>query len=168
VPVKSAFIRGQTVSPVYSAAFMSTDTSSPAITTESESAPARHPGWFFNPYVQLAVSTLLTASSHVFLKKGSHVLASDAWFGWAALSSPWTWAGIAAMVTSLFSWLYALRFVALNIAFNLAAILHALVPLCGWLFLHETIGLKRGLGIALVVSGVLVIAQAAYEAEEKL
>ena len=72
------------------------------------------------------------------------------------------------MVTSLFSWLYALRFVALNIAFNLAAILHAIVPLCGWLVLHETIGLKRGCGIALVVVGVLVIARAAYEAEEKL
>ncbi len=149
----------------------STETRNPepgAASELEEPAAAPRKGWFFNPYLQLAVSIALTAASHVFLKRGSPEVSADAWFGWESLRSPWTWMGIVAMVTSLFSWLYALRFVALNIAFNLAAILHAIVPLCGWIFLHETIGLKRGFGIALVVSGVLVIAKAAYEAEEKL
>jgi len=137
-------------------------------TTEPEPPPVPRRGWFFNPYLQVALSILLTAASHVFLKRGSDVVSPDAWFGIEGLRSIWTWFGIVAMVTSLLSWLYALRFVALNIAFNLAAILHALVPLCGWIFFHEKIGWQRGAGILLVVAGVFVIAKAAYEAEEKL
>ncbi len=125
--------------------------------------------WYLNPYVQMSLSIALSASAHILLKRGAqdHVSA-DAWFAIDGLRSGWVWLGILAMVSSLGSWLYALRFVPLNIAFNLAGVIHAIVPLGGCLFFHETIGLQRGIGIGLVVAGVMVIAQIAGEAEEKL
>ena len=72
------------------------------------------------------------------------------------------------MVTSLFSWLYGLRFVPLNIAFNLAGLVQVLVPLAAWLLLGERIGATRLCGIALVCAGVLIVARPLMRVEEKL
>ncbi len=95
-------------------------------------------------------------------------ISEDAWFGLSGLRSLWVWGGIVSMVVSLFSWLYALRFVPLNIAFNLAGATQLFVPLGGLLFLHESISAKRWAGILIVMVGVIVVAGAAGEAEEKL
>ena len=61
-----------------------------------------------------------------------------------------------------------LRFVPLNIAFNLSNIVHVFVPLSSWLVLGENISEKRWLGIALVLCGIFVIAKPLVKIEEKL
>ena len=66
------------------------------------------------------------------------------------------------------SWLYALRFLALSVAFALSGAIHALVPIGCWMFLGETISWKRWMGIAMVVAGVVVSAKPATIVEEKL
>jgi len=76
--------------------------------------------------------------------------------------------GILALIVSLGSWLYALRFVPLNVAYNLAGLLHALVPIGCWLFLGEKISLVRVVGIFCVMVGVYVIARPIVHMEERL
>ena len=124
-------------------------------------------GWFFNPYTQILLSIMLSTAAQLCLKKGARAV-TEIWLGIEGLRSGWVWLGIGAMVTSLFSWLYSLRFVPLNIAFNLAGLTQVLVPLASWLFLGEKIGAVRGLGILLVCAGVYIVARPLMQVEEKL
>jgi len=101
------------------------------------------------------------------LKKGARAV-TEIWLGIEGLRSGWVWLGIGAMVTSLFSWLYGLRFVPLNVAFNLAGLVQVLVPLASWLLLGETIGPTRACGILLVCAGVFTVARPLMRVEEKL
>ena len=141
----------------------------PTVPAESGGGPRRRPGWFFHPYSQLLLSIVLSAAAQLFLKKGSDLTTvPEIWMGFEALRSPWVWLGIVAMVASLFSWLYSLKFIALNVAYNLAGFIHVLVPLGSWLLLGEHIGPTRLCGILLVCVGVFVIAQPLMRAEEKL
>jgi len=126
-------------------------------------------GWFFHPYTQLSLSILLAAAAQLFMKKGSNSTTVPAiWLGFEGLRSGWIWLCIAALVSSLFSWLYSLRFVPLNIAYNLAGFTQVLVPLGCWLLLGERIGLGRLCGILLVCAGVFIVAQPLMRVEEKL
>ncbi|HYR57282.1 MAG TPA: EamA family transporter, partial [Chthoniobacteraceae bacterium] len=120
---------------------------------------------FFDPYVQITLSILLSAAAQLFLKRGADAAVGSSWLGIEGLRSGWTWFGITAMVASLFSWLRALRFIPLNIAFNLSGAIHALVPLSSWLLLGEQIGGRRWLGISLVIAGVLLVARPLVRAE---
>jgi drug/metabolite transporter (DMT)-like permease len=131
-----------------------------------EAKPRR--GWFFNPYTQISLSILLSAAAQLCLKKGADDAVPGILLGFEGLRSGWMWLGIGAMVTSLFSWLYSLRFVPLNIAFNLAGLVQVLVPLAAWLLLGEKIGLTRGCGILLVCAGVYIVARPLMRVEEKL
>jgi len=102
------------------------------------------------------------------LKKGADAVTGASWLGVNALASPWTWGGIVTYILSFVSWLYVLRFVPLGIAFALINAVHILVPLASWFFLHETISIGRWTGIALVLAGIILIAQTVAAAEEKL
>lgn len=124
--------------------------------------------WFLQPRVQLTISIIFSGIAQLFLKLGSAVVSEKAWFGIGALASGWTWIGILAMIASLLSWLYALRFIPLNVAFNLAGAVQVLVPLMSWIFLGESIIPIRWAGILLVLAGVVVIAKPTGEVEEKL
>lgn len=127
-------------------------------------------GWFLNPYVQIAIGAVLVAASELMLKKGASAVAFErpGWFGVAALSSWWTWAGIVCYIASFLSWLHVLRFVPLSIAFPLINVVHVLVPLGALLFLHEPVSFRRWIGIGLILVGILAIMQPATSAEAKL
>ena len=125
-------------------------------------------GWFFNPYMQISLSILLSAAAQLCLKRGADNSVPEIWLGVEGLRSGWVWLGILAMVTSLISWLYGLRFVALNIAVNLGGVVQVLVPLGGWLLLGEHIGPTRACGIILVCAGVFTVARPLTMMEEKL
>ena len=126
-------------------------------------------GWFFHPYTQLSLSILLSAVAQLCMKKGATTsVVPEIWLGIGGLRSGWVWLCIAAMVMSLFSWLYSLRFVPLNIAYNLAGFIQVLVPLGCWLLLGERIGPTRLCGILLVCVGVFVVAKPLMHVEEKL
>ena len=121
-----------------------------------------------HPNVQMGLSILLSAAAQILLKIGVGDHGDGGVMDFAALRSGWVWLGIASMIGSLFSWLYALRFVALSVAFTLAGAIQALVPLASWIFLGETISIMRWVGISLVIAGVVISAKPATVVEEKL
>ena len=138
---------------------------------EAETAGPEKPrkGWFFHPYTQILLSIVFSAAAQLFLKKGADPkTVTEIWLGVAGLRSGWVWLGIVGMVVSLFCWLYSLRFIPLNVAYNLAGLIQVLVPVGSWLFLGEKIGYMRGLGILLVCAGVAIVAQPLMQMEEKL
>jgi undecaprenyl phosphate-alpha-L-ara4N flippase subunit ArnE len=130
--------------------------------------PSTIPRGFFNPYLQIALGAILVTASELMLKKGADAVTTASWLGVNALASPWTWGGIVTYILSFASWLYVLRFVPLGIAFALINAVHILVPLSSWFFLHEHISVGRWTGIALVLSGIVLIGQTVATAEKKL
>ena len=130
--------------------------------------PAR--GLFWNPYLQIFLTVLLTAAAQILLKVGADASAANnslwSWLGVAELGSGWTWLGILAFVASFGGWLYALRFLPLSVAFTLTNGVHIFVPLGSWLFLDEHISLLRGGGIGVIVAGILLLAQSVAKVEE--
>ena len=122
--------------------------------------PKPAPGLFWNPYLQIFLTVLLTAAAQLLLKIGANFSASD--------DSIWTWLGIFAFVASLAGWLYALRFLPLGLAFALTNGVHIFVPIGSWYFLGEHIGLLRGSGIAIIIAGILFLAQSVAKVEESV
>ena len=136
------------------------------------SLPKPAPGLFWNPFLQLFLTVFLTAVAQVLLKIGANSSAGNdslwSWLGVAELGSGWTWLGVLAFVASFGSWLYALRFLPLGLAFALTNGVHIFVPIGSLLFLGEHIGLLRGSGIVIIITGILLLAQSVAKAEEKV
>lgn len=132
----------------------------------------RAPFGFSNPYLQVFISALLVTAAEVFLKLGASEVAADHsawdWTGINGLRSAWVWAGIVSLVLSFLAWLGALRLLPLNVAYPLANVVHILVPLSSWVFLGESINLRRWCGIALLLAGLLVVAKPVGQIEEQL
>jgi drug/metabolite transporter (DMT)-like permease len=125
-----------------------------------------------NPWLQIAINALIVTASELFLKLGArdtaHLAHRWGWTGFTGLASIWTWLGIVCVILSLMSWLYILRHIPLSIAFPLSNVVHVLVPLSCWIFLHELISTRRWCGIALVLIGLAVVAKPFSRIEEKL
>jgi drug/metabolite transporter (DMT)-like permease len=134
--------------------------------------PRPNPGLFWNPYLQIFLTVMLTSAAQILLKIGADGSAGDnsigSWLGLWELGDGWTWLGIAACVASFGSWLYALRFLPLGLAFTLTNGVHILVPIGSWLFLHEKLGPLRIIGISVIIVGILLLAQSVARAEEKV
>lgn len=134
--------------------------------------PKPAPGLFWNPYLQIFFTVLLTAAAQILLKVGAeHSAGNDSvwsWLGLAELGTGMTWLGILAFVASFGGWLYALRFLPLGLAFALTNGVHIFVPLGSWLFLGEHISLLRGSGICVIIAGILLLAQSVAKAEERV
>ena len=134
--------------------------------------PKPAPGLFWNPYLQIFLTVLLTAAAQLLLKIGANYSAGDdsvwTWVGLAELGSWWTWAGIFAFIASFFGWLYALRFLPLGLAFALTNGVHIFVPIGSLYFLGEHIGLLRASGIVIIIAGILFLAQSVAKVEESV
>src|ERR1700679_3844305 len=134
--------------------------------------PKPAPALFWNPYLQIFLTVLLTAAAQILLKVGAeHSAGNDSvwsWLGLAELGTGMTWLGILAFVASFGGWLYALRFLPLGLAFALTNGVHIFVPLGSWLFLGEHISLLRGSGICVIIAGILLLAQSVAKVEEKV
>jgi multidrug transporter EmrE-like cation transporter len=132
--------------------------------------PAR--GILWNPYFHILLTVVLTSAAQILLKIGADSSAGDAsvgaWLGLNELADGWTWLGILAFVASFGSWLYALRFLPLGLAFSLTNGVHILVPIGSWLVLHERLGPLRIAGISVIIVGILLLAQSVAHAEEKV
>jgi drug/metabolite transporter (DMT)-like permease len=135
--------------------------------------PKPAPGLFWNPYVQIFFTVLLTAAAQILLKVGAdHSAAADnsvwSWLGLKELSSGITWLGILAFIASFGGWLYALRFLPLGLAFALTNGVHIFVPIGSWYFLGDHIGWLRATGILIIIAGILLLAQSVAKVEEKV
>jgi len=125
--------------------------------------------WFCNAYVQIAFGSLTVTASELLMKCGANAQAGAIGvFGFSAMGSAWTWAGIVLYCISFVSWVSVLQKLPLAIAYGLINIVHVLIPLGCWIFLHEVISTQRWSGIAIVLIGMLLIAKPAAQVEQKL
>ena len=127
---------------------------------------------FLNPFVQISLCIVMGTAAEVLLKKGASMTANlpsaVPWLGLTGLSSGWTWLSIIATVLSFFSWMAAIRFLPLGVAFPLTNAVQVRVPLSCWWFLGEGITPWRWCGIALVIAGLMVVAKPYAKLDERL
>jgi undecaprenyl phosphate-alpha-L-ara4N flippase subunit ArnF len=123
------------------------------------------------PYWGVICCALFVTASEVLLKMGvddtQDLHSAPSWAEFQGLVSGWIWAGILCYIVSFVFWLKVLKILPLNIAFNLVNIEHIFVPLASYLFLGEMISPMRAAGIAVVLLGVLVIAESYCRVEER-
>jgi len=127
---------------------------------------------FANPWLILGFEVICVLVYELLQKRGAsataHLSQVWSWIGITALASPLTWLAMSLMIISLLSWLYVLRYIPLSIAFPLSRVVDILVPLSCWFILGEHISGRRWVGIALVISGLILTAKPAARLEEKL
>ena len=127
---------------------------------------------FWNPWLQVAISTGSVAVSELFLKRGAmatiHTSEQWGWTGLTTLASPLVWIGMLLTIVSFLTWLYAIKHLPLSVAFPVSQAVHILIPLSSWLILGERISLIRWGGIALLLCGLVLVAKPVAEIEEKL
>ena len=131
---------------------------------------SRTPGTIFlNAYFQIGLGALLVTASELLMKFGARAQAGAIGvFGLAALTCPQTWIGIILYCLSFVSWIYVLRTIPLGIAYALINVVHILIPIGCWIFLHEAISPQRWMGIALVLAGLVLVAKPVAKVEAKL
>ena len=115
----------------------------------------------------ILVSVTLAAVAQVTLKAGmNHV--TDANGGQLALngeslkqiaSQIWVWAGLAIFAVSAVLWLFALSRANLSFAYPFAALGYVIIVIASILFLNEHVQPVTWVGMALIVGGILLIAQ---------
>lgn len=139
--------------------------------SKQPSAPAPHPRPSRRSYALLAVGVTCVTAAELLFKRGATATAgatdATALFGFSILTSGWTWLGIAAYISASAAWINVLRQMPLHIAFSMMSADQALVPLCAWALLGETISPRRWCGIGLVIVGVYVIARPTSHPEVK-
>ena len=125
---------------------------------------------WLHPHLHLALTIVFVTISEIFLKAGAATSTPEArdWLGTASLGSSQVWIGTVLFVASSVTWIITLRKMPLYLAFMLCSIIHVTIPLCSWLILREHISPQRWAGIALVLSGVWVIARPASRIEERV
>ena len=125
--------------------------------------PDAKPSVFLSPFAQVFLCALLGTTAEVLLKVGATHFspgpAALAWLEPTGLTTGWVWLSILFTILSLFAWMAAIRTLPLSIAFTLSNMVHVLIPLSCWAFLHESISPRRWCGIALVIMGLLIIAK---------
>ena len=117
----------------------------------------------------ILVSVTLAAVAQVTLKAGmNHV--TDASGGQLALngdslrqiaSQVWVWAGLAIFAVSAVLWLFALSRANLSFAYPFAALGYVIIVIASILFLDEHVQPLTWVGVALIIGGILLIAQGA-------
>ncbi len=110
------------------------------------------------------MAALLATVSEILLKKGA--MSGTSLVG--VMGSFWVWIAIPCYISSFYFWFHALRALPLNIAYNLASLEQAFIPLAAWWVLGEKISPMRWVGILLLLIGVCVIAKPMTRLEEKL
>ena len=127
---------------------------------------------FANPWLILGFEVICVLIYELLQKRGASETANLSqvwsWTGLTALTSPLVWLAMLLMIVSLLSWLYVLRYIPLSVAFPLSRVVDVLIPLSCWIILGENISLRRWLGIALVVIGLMLTAKPVARLEEKL
>ena len=113
------------------------------------------------PYLLLLTSVALTAVAQILFKSAIRAMPRDAdllSFLQAVLLSPTVLLGILLFGLGFLIWLVALRDLPVSRAYAFVAFGIVLVTLFGHLFLRESIPLSGGVGMALVVTGLAVMA----------
>ena len=75
------------------------------------------------------------------------------------LGSPVVWAGLALFGLSAVVWLFALSRASLSFAYPFASLSYVLILIFGRFVLHEPVTPLRMAGVALIVAGIVLVAQ---------
>jgi multidrug transporter EmrE-like cation transporter len=106
----------------------------------------------------------LTATAQVLLKMGmsspaiQHAMSTGMRsVYWLALTNPAIWGGMICFGASAGLWLLVLGKLEVSLAYPLVSLGVVLTTLAGILILGESAGINKVLGVAMIVSGVLVL-----------
>jgi uncharacterized membrane protein len=103
--------------------------------------------------------TLKTGVNHVTDASGGGELHLNADSLKSLLSSPIIWGGLVLFGLSAIVWLFALSRASLSFAYPFAALSYVLIVLFSLLVLHEDVPVLRWVGVAFIVTGILLVAQ---------
>jgi uncharacterized membrane protein len=107
----------------------------------------------------IAQITLKTGVNHVTDAAGGGELHMNAENLKSLLSSPIVWGGLLLFGLSAIVWLFALSRASLSFAYPFAALSYVLIVLFSVLVLHEDVPVLRWVGVAFIVSGIMLVAQ---------
>lgn len=107
----------------------------------------------------VAQITLKTGVNHVTDAAGGGDLRMNAENLKALLSSPIVWGGLLLFGLSAIVWLFALSRASLSFAYPFAALSYVLIVLFSVLVLHEDVPVLRWVGVAFIVTGIMLVAQ---------
>lgn len=112
----------------------------------------------FRKYLVLAVVTLFAALGDVFLKRGmqsmTQIRLDNAAQSVRALADPWVLLGILMLLVFFAAYLHALSWADLTFVLPAAAMSYVVLALLSQYWLGEHVGLRRWIGIFLIVSAV--------------
>jgi uncharacterized membrane protein len=103
--------------------------------------------------------TLKTGVNHVTDATGGGELHMNADSLKSLLSSPIIWGGLVLFGLSAIVWLFALSRASLSFAYPFAALSYVLIVLFSVLVLHEDVPALRWIGVAFIVTGIMLVAQ---------
>jgi uncharacterized membrane protein len=103
--------------------------------------------------------TLKTGVNHVTDAAGGGELHMSTQSLRSLLSSPIVWGGLVLFGLSAIVWLFALSRASLSFAYPFAALSYVLIVVFSVLVLHETVPALRWLGVAFIVTGIVLVAQ---------
>jgi uncharacterized membrane protein len=107
----------------------------------------------------VAQITLKTGVNHVTDAAGGGELRMNAENLKELLSSPIVWGGLLLFALSAIVWLFALSRASLSFAYPFAALSYVLIVLFSVLVLHEDVPVLRWVGVAFIVTGIMLVAQ---------
>jgi drug/metabolite transporter (DMT)-like permease len=106
----------------------------------------------------IAQLTLKTGVNHVTPEGGAGLQLSGSSFR-SLLTSPIVWAGLVLFGLSAVVWLFALSRATLSFAYPFASLSYVLILIFGRVALHEQVTPLRLAGVALIVAGIVLVAQ---------
>ncbi|WP_295476932.1 EamA family transporter [uncultured Pseudomonas sp.] len=133
--------------------------------TTSSSSLSSTPGWLQHRVTAVVLWLLLIGSestAQIAMKVGGDAL-TDLPFGLAwldtALLTPAVLLALACYAGSFFVWMLILRSAPVSVAFPLSSLVFVGVLLGSWLGLGEQIDWLRWVGVAIIISGIAVMAE---------
>ena len=107
----------------------------------------------------IAQVTLKTGVNRVTHASGGGALQLSGSSLKALFSSPVVWVGLALFGVSAVVWLFALSRASLSFAYPFAALGYVIIVAFSMLVLHENVPPLRWAGVALIVTGIVLVAQ---------
>lgn len=113
-------------------------------------------------WVALVVAVFANIMSNVALKIGVHSvdMKGDKHTFLSIIENPWLWGGVILAGVLLVSYVYALKGIALSVAYpSVTALSIVGISIISHWFLGERFGLGKGVGLLLVAAGVYLLCQ---------
>jgi drug/metabolite transporter (DMT)-like permease len=113
--------------------------------------------------VNLLICIASVVASNLIVKVRATEHAGDQLPGFVLkmLLDPWMWLACAAVAAGMFIYILTIRRVDVSYAQPILALVFVLTPVAAWFFLGETIPVLRGVGLAVIAFGVVLVAMSA-------